>query len=201
MKCSAVCLEEPSYVSSCNTSDPVCPRRRVGFGREEQGRCGADVVAVCHLTEKAPLLWCSSRLKSEVCGKLLEVPVLVAAGHLLGLRVLDAPLGVTFLLVLCWSGQTRLRLVLLPCSVLLWLLQTDWSVLFLSKPYLLLHVASGEVAVWLVSHRILDSSQVHVKFASVYPLEVSTSECTFELLGELGGGCDAELLAGKLWNH
>lgn len=109
--------------------------------------------------------------------------MLVAAGHPLRLRVLDAPLGVTFLLVLCWSGQTCLRLVSLACSALLWLLQTGWSVLFLSKPYLLLHVASEKVAVWLVSHRVLDSSQVLVKFASIYSLEVSTSECTFEIWG------------------
>ena len=61
----------------------------------------------------------------------------------------------TFLLDLCWCGQTHLRLVLLPCSVLLQLSQTGRSILLLSKPYLLLHIASREVTIWDVSHRIL----------------------------------------------
>ena len=81
--------------------------------------------------------------------------MLVVAGHLLGLHVLHASLRTTFVLVLCWYGQTRLRLLLLQCFVLLWLSQTGRSLLLLSKPYMLLHIASGEVAVWLVSRRIL----------------------------------------------
>lgn len=81
--------------------------------------------------------------------------MLVAAGHLSGLHVLHASLRTTFLLDLCWYGQTHLRLVLLPCSVLLWLSQRRRSVLPLSKPYLLLHIASRGVALWLVSHQLI----------------------------------------------
>lgn len=43
------------------------------------------------------MMFLSTNIWSEVCGKLLEVRVLVAAGHLLGLH---ASLRTTFLLVL-----------------------------------------------------------------------------------------------------
>lgn len=110
--------------------------------------------APSHRKRSSFVVFLSTKIWSEVWGKLLEVRVLVAPGHLLGLHVLHASLRTSFLVVFCWSGQTHLRLLVLPCSVFLQLSQTGSSILLLPKPYMLLHTASGEVAVWLVSHRI-----------------------------------------------
>lgn len=113
-------------------------------------RCAAS-----HRKGSSFVMFLSTKIWFEVRRKLLEVRLLVAPGHLLGLHVLHASLKTMFLLVLCWYGQTHLRLVTLPCSVLLQPSQTGSSVLLLSKLYMLLETASGEVAVWLVSHRVL----------------------------------------------
>lgn len=156
-----LCLEEPSYSSSCAISDPVCPRRWVGFVREEHGRCGADVIAVLLCTGKAPLLCCSPPLKPgmkclQSCWRFRCWVASCYCGNYKFYR---------HLLELCWYGQSRLRLLLLHA-------------LCFASPHTIWRSCS------LVGFpRDAVSLKVHVNLLC----GVCISECTFELLGRLRG--------------